>query len=128
MRVVAGRRHLDPVLLAVSDVLVTVALERAASRVLPRSARQGLRHEAHERQPIHPDRLDRALVGAWVHCAAVAATWADEVDVAEWVELLDSYTRALLTMGQHHSATRLAPHLGPVGHVAPAVREFVAVG
>jgi hypothetical protein len=122
-------RHLDPVLLAISDCLVLTALERAASRVLPRSVRStGPRHAAHEQCAVHPDRLDKALEGAWSLLPLLADRYDVEVTVAAWRELLDSYCRALLQMGQPHRTTALAHHLQAVAAEHPAVREFVAVG
>lgn len=108
-------REVSPVLLALSDVLVLVALERAASRSLPGSVRRTIpasqRHRAYELHPIPEAKMDQALTDAWSSCSLVAARHDLEVSVTDWVALLDSYTRTLILMGQNHTPRRLRPHL-----------------
>lgn len=101
--------------LAVSDLLVMTALERAGSRVAPRSQRAGVdRYRVHERYAIPVSRIDYALgvapgsVGAWSLCPLLHSRHRLPVDLEQWTAMLDGYTRALLLMGQPHTTSRLA--------------------
>lgn len=108
----------DPVLLAVSDLLVLVALERGFARVVPRSLRPRVssseRHRGYELVPIRADAIDKALKDAWVLCPMLASRNRLRIDVDAWVQLLDTYTRSLVLMGQPHSPSRLRPCLAPL--------------
>jgi hypothetical protein len=124
-------RYVDPVLIATSDCLVITALERAWSRVVPRSARgsfTGPRWRGYERVPIRPDRIDKALEGAWDLCSTVAGRSRLPVDYGEWAALLDAYTRALIMSCQPHDMPRLADFLAELGGDRQLARPFVAAG
>lgn len=107
----------DPVLLAVSDLLVLEALTRAWSRTVPRSRRAvsaGRRHTEYQRYPVPAGRLDSAMRDAWALCPVLANRYPLPVDVVAWQEALDGYTRALLMMGESHTPDRLLPVLQQV--------------
>lgn len=105
----------DAVLLAVSDTLVLKALERAATSALPRSARSamslGRRCRAYEDHPLDDAKIDAGLRGMWDLCPMLAGRHDLDVDVLAWQQLLDTYTRALLMMGEPHRVARLAAQL-----------------
>jgi hypothetical protein len=125
-----SRRYLDPVLVALSDAAVLVALERAWNRVMPRSARAGVppaaRHSAYLDAPIYLDALDKALAGAWDLLPMLAARHGLDVDVRQWGNLLDGYTRALLMACEPHEPERLRPHLAELGIAEAWARPFLA--
>lgn len=108
----------DPVLLAVSDLLILTALERGFARVVPRSMRPRVssseRHRGYEIVPIRAEMIDKALTDAWVLCPMLASRNRFDIDVPSWVQLLDSYTRSLILMGQPHSQSVLRPKLTPL--------------
>ena len=105
----------DPSLLALSDLLVLTALERAWSRSV-RRARYGTpaaqRHNQYLRSPVPVEKIDSALRDSWVLCPILADRHDLDTDPAAWQQLLDSYTRALLMAGQSHHPDRLAALLG----------------
>lgn len=92
-------------LLALSDVLVDRALERAYSRGLPGDARRRAalantpRHRAYEQIRIPASRHDHVLDDAWSMTPELADRWLLPVDPAEWAVVLDRYTRRLLSTG-----------------------------
>lgn len=124
------RLYIDPVLVALSDLLVMTALERACSRSLPRSVR-GHELAAHERHvayltnPIDPDRIEHALRGAWVLCPYLAARHDLPIDYGQWAGLLDSYVTALLMVCEPHETDTLRPHLAPLGIGEAWARPFM---
>lgn len=125
------RRYLDPVLVALSDLAVLVALERAWNRVMPRSARAGVhpgqRHSAYLHAPIYPATLDKALGGAWELLPLLTQRHDLEVNPAAWALLLDGYTRALLMACEPHHPERLRPHLIDLAITEAWSRPFLAV-
>lgn len=89
-------------LLALSDVLVVRALERAYSRGLDGSHRaalgnQVLRHRAYEHTPIPAIRHGHALEGAWTITVELTQSWDLPIRAEEWSTALDAYCRELLT-------------------------------
>lgn len=113
---------LDPVLLAVSDLLVLDALTRAWSRTVKRSDRAvpaGQRHTEYQRRPVPVDRLDAVLHDAWVLCPMLAERHSLPVSIVPWQDALDSYTRALLMMSERHTPGRLLVVLQQVPQWVP---------
>lgn len=102
-------------LLALSDLLILTALERAWSRTVPRSQRVNMRaadrHRGYTMVPIHDHAIDKALTDAWVLTVPLAHRHHLPVNAQAWAQLLDTYTRALLQMSQQHTPQRLAPYL-----------------
>jgi hypothetical protein len=90
----------DERLLAVSDLLVLVALERGFARVVPRSLRPRVpsseRHRGYTLVRIQPEAINKALTDAWVLCPMLASRNRFTLEVPAWQELLDSYTPSLL--------------------------------
>lgn len=105
--------RLNPSFVALSDALVLVALERAASRDLPGSVRMTTpaaeKHRLYERFPIA--KLDYALTDAWALLPRLVKEHKLGVDPAEWELMLDSYTRSLIMMCQPHELAQLTRHL-----------------
>lgn len=104
----------DP-LVAACDVLVIRALERVGNDLLAveRSRRGALgpraRHEAHLRWQPEPDRLDKALAGAWQHVPYVVAEYgAPGLSVDEVTATLDRHVRDLIRTMTGHSAVELS--------------------
>lgn len=114
-------------LLALSDVVVLRALERAYSRGLTGEHRRVAaetrhlpRHRAYEGIQIPTSRHARALEDAWSITGELAATWLLPVDAAEWSAALDAYCRDLLTTRRPRSLPDLEAalsRLGVHGHV-----------
>ena len=125
------RRYLDPVLLALSDLAVLTACERAWNRVMPRSARAGVpphaRHSAYVQTPIYPEAIDKALAGAWDLLPMLAVRHDLDVPWEQWAALLDGYTRALLMACEHHEPDRLRPYLAELAISEAWSRPFLAV-
>jgi hypothetical protein len=116
-------RHRFDVLLAVSDVLVMTACQRAYSRSISRRTKyvpMRDRHRAYELVSISEEKIEAALADAWTLCPALCSRHQLGVDVDVWVGTLDSYTRSLLLMSMPHAATRLSPILA----AAVGVRDF----
>jgi hypothetical protein len=112
----------DP-LVAACDVLVLRALERIGNDLLSveRSRRGALvdrpRHEAHLRWQPDPERLDRALGGAWTHVPyLIAEHGCCGLTVDEVTATLDRYVRDLVQTMTGHSVVelryRMAAYLG----------------
>lgn len=107
-------------LIAVSDVLVVAALERACSRGLTGeqrrlAGRHALRYRAYESVHIPAARYDRALEGAWSQTVDLTARWDLEVNPVEWAITLDGYCRQLLAACQQHTVTALVEALSVLG-------------
>lgn len=105
----------ETTLLALSDLMVLTALERAFSRAKPQGQRGHIaaaaRHRAYESVPIPVDRIDYLLRDAWALCPLLSARYALDVDPVAWAELLGSYTATLLMACQHHSKHELRAQL-----------------
>lgn len=104
-----------PTLLAVSDVLILTALERAWARTVKRAQRSCPAHQRHNQyltSPVREDRMEAVLHDAWTLCPLLTHRHDLPVDPVAWADTLDGYTRALLLMAQPHNPTRLAPILG----------------
>jgi hypothetical protein len=100
----------DPVLLALSDVLVLKALERSAtfgSRARRGPVSSPQRHLAYEQNPVPVEKIDPVVKDMFVLCPILAGRHSLAVDVAAWAALLEQYTRVLLMMGQPHRPVRL---------------------
>lgn len=104
--------------LAVSDLLVLTALERAWARTRrrPTGAQSNnppaaTRHAQYMSQPVPSQRLDVALRDAWALCPLLVDRHSLDVEPVAWMQLLDSYTRTLLMMGQPHRVAELGRHL-----------------
>lgn len=101
-------------LLALSDVAVMRALERAYSRGLSGDARnmavqEGVsRHHAYEKFPIAGPRQAYALEHAWEFLPELADRWPLSVHPVVWAQALDRYTRGLLTTRDEHSLDELS--------------------
>jgi hypothetical protein len=101
-------------LLALSDVAVMRALERAYSRGLSGDARRiaahdGVaRHHAYEKFPIALPRQAYVLEDAWSFLPELAGRWPLTVDPGVWALALDRYTRSLLTTRDEHSLDELS--------------------
>lgn len=109
----------DPVLLAVSDLAVMTACQRAYNRLAGRGRWDipaDRRHTAYERVTADEVKIDKALKDAWVLLPQLATRHALQVPVGRWVDTLDTYTRALLMAGQPHQVLRLVPHLARITH------------
>lgn len=107
----------DPALLAVSDVLILHALERAWARTVRRADRScpaHLRHNQYLRAPVPEERIEAVLHDAWTNCNLLVHRHALPVDPVAWSDTLDSYTRALLLMCQPHAPARLTQVLIPL--------------
>lgn len=107
-------------LLAISDVLVVSALERACSRGLTGeqrrlAGRHGLKYRAYETVHIPVGRHDRALDGAWMQTIDLAARWELPVDAVMWAITLDTYARGLLATMTAHTVTGLDEALSVLG-------------
>lgn len=100
-------------LLALSDVLVLRALERAYSRGLIGSSRSAIarrnvpRHRAYEAILIPAARHSPALDGAWSVTDELAQAWHLPVAGDAWARSLDAYCRDLLTTQRPRSLTDL---------------------
>lgn len=97
-------------LVALSDLLVLTACQRAYSRAITRRTKfvpMRERHRAYEDFPIPEDKIEAALEDAWSLCALVNHRNDLRVDVEAWTATLDGYTRALLMMSVPHSPTQL---------------------
>lgn len=108
-------------LLAVSDLLVMTACQRAYSRSISRRTKYVAmrdRHRAYESVAIAEDKIEAALADAWALCQCIAVRHDIPVDVAEWVVVLDTYTRSLLLMSMPHSTSRLRPILAALDELA----------
>lgn len=112
-------------LLALSDVLVVRALERAYSRGLTGSKRRdaahhGPRHCAYMVEPIPAARHTHALDGAWDMCDDLVFRWQLPVPAETWSYVLDEYARGLLKSQAPHSLDALeqALRLLGAGHAA----------
>lgn len=113
----------DPTVLALSDLFVLTALQRACAR------REGItvrhiplrdRHSAYEQHPVLESKIDTVLADAWALCPLIAGRHHLDIDVARWIGLLDGYTRALLLMGMPHSPQRLRDVLAGTDLSVPA--------
>lgn len=108
-------------LLALSDVLVVRALERACSRTLTGAQRQVLavrdipKHHGYESIHIPTSRHDRALYDTWHIVAEIADRWQLHVDPEEWAATLDQYCRDLLGSSRVHTLDQLEVALAPIG-------------
>lgn len=108
-------------LLALSDVVIYRALERAFSRGVSGYARataseEGIaRHEAYRRFPIVGARQGRALEGSWEVLEQLRWRWQLPIPAPEWATVLDHHTRALLTTGAEHNLDDLAEALTALG-------------
>lgn len=108
-------------LLALSDVLVCRAHERAFSRDISGDARnmavqEGIpRHRAYERFPIAAARHTHALADAWYLTPELAYRWQLPVAAAEWASVLDHYSRSLLTTRAPHTLDDLEQALRLLG-------------
>lgn len=107
-------------LLALSDLLVLTACQRAYARV--RSALKAIppseRHRGYEYVAIPEEKIERALADAWTLCSMLASRHQLDVDPAEWAQALDGYARALLLMAEPHSTSRLRATLDETLYVA----------
>lgn len=111
-------------LLALSDVTVMRALERAGSRGLSGETRRMLpakgiaAHDAYRFAAIHPSRHTHALAGSWNITTELAWRWQLPVEAHEWAAVLDRYARDLLTSRAEHTLDELeaALRLLGVGH------------
>lgn len=107
--------------LALSDVLVVRALERACIRGIDGSSRSALarrnipRHRAYEEIQIPTSRHARALEDAFAITHELTATWDMPVAASEWSAALDAYCRQLLTTQRPRSLVDLQAALGLVG-------------
>lgn len=107
-------------LLALSDVLVLRALERACSRGLDGSSRSAIarrnvpRHRAYEGIQIPAARHARAFEDAWSITGELADTWDLPVAPADWAATLDAYCRHLLSTRRPRSLTDLESVLAPL--------------
>jgi hypothetical protein len=122
----------DERLLAVSDLLVLVALERGFARVVPRSLRPRVpsseRHRGYTLVRIQPEAINKALTDAWVLCPMLASRNRFTLEVPAWQELLDSYTRSLLLSAEPHTPSLLRPHLQALNAaVAEPARNLRAI-
>lgn len=97
-------------LVALSDVVVIRALERACNRGLARtrwSTGTEVRHRAYERIPIPAARVDHALEDAWCHLPDLARRHRLPIAPQLWADALDAYVRDLLDTRQPHTLDRL---------------------
>lgn len=97
-------------LVALSDVVVIRALERACNRGLARTrwtTGSDVRHKAYERIAIPPERVDHALEDAWCHLAELTARHRLAIAPKLWATALDAYVRDLLQTRQPHTLDRL---------------------
>ena len=110
-------------LVAACDVLVLRALERIGNDLLSvERARRGAlkdrpRHEAHLRWQPAPERLDKALSGAWTHVDyLVAEHGCCGLSSVEVAATLDRYVRDLVQTMTGHDVRelryRMAAYLG----------------
>lgn len=108
-------------LLALSDVLVVRALERAYSRGLTGEYRRAThdrqlpRHRAYEQIHIPPSRHARALDDAWSLTDELAASWDLPIASPVWARSLDDYCRSLLTTQRPRSLPELEAILAGAG-------------
>jgi len=106
----------DPIL-ALSDLLVLTALERAWARAVKRGRYHvpaATRHNQYLRTVIDETLIDSALRDAWALVPLLAVRHGLGVDPYAWTQTLDSYTRALVMAQEPHSPARLAPLLTPL--------------
>lgn len=107
-------------LLALSDVLVLRALERAYSRGLIGSSRSAIarrnipRHRAYEAILIPTARHSPALDGAWAVTDELATEWHLPVAADAWARALDGYCRDLLASQRPRSLTDLEVITAPL--------------
>ena len=107
----------DKTLIAVSDVLVLTALQRAYSRCITRATKPvplRERHRAYEHIAIPEQKIEQALADAWALCPLLASKYLDDVDALKWSTTLDTYTRSLLMSSMPHTRQRLEAILDTV--------------
>lgn len=104
----------DPQFLAISDMMVLTALDRAFARTVKRAQRTvpaAARHSQYIHFPIPEEKFEAVLHDAWALCPLMATRYDLACDVIVWMDALDGYTRALLMMGEAHSPERLTATL-----------------
>lgn len=114
----------DPALLALSDLLVLTALERAYARTARRArytCPPAERHNQYLRHAIPEAQVEAVLRDAWALCPTLAIRHNLDVDPTDWHALLDGYTRALIMMSQNHNPTRL---IGALARLHPAPDDW----
>jgi hypothetical protein len=107
----------DPVIVALSDLLVMTALERAWARAVKR-ARYAVppqaRHHQYMQINVSEDQMTAALRDAWALAPTLQARHRLDLDPSAWADVLNGYTRALLMMRVSHHPDRLRPLLAPL--------------
>lgn len=108
-------------LLALSDLLVVRALERACSRGLSGDARRAARrhvdhpYRAYEAFKVPPTRVAYALEEAWTMTTPIVDRWQLPIEPGEWAHVLDLYARGLLTRQAPHTLDSLDAALALLG-------------